>query len=127
MRSHLTLALILLVVVLVGGAALSMRASHVSDTFVEASEDLRAHVLSEQWDEAARRLTAYRLAWEELLPGLQMQIDHDAADDVTLAMETIDAGLRAHDMSLALLGCNQLEESARHLYHRDAFTLSNIL
>lgn len=35
--------------------------------------------------------------------------------------------LRTHDMSLALLVCNQLAESARYLYHRDAFTLSNML
>ena len=34
--------------------------------------------------------------------------------------------LRTHDMSLALLVCNQLAESARYLYHRDAFTLSNM-
>lgn len=35
--------------------------------------------------------------------------------------------LRTHDMSLALLVCNPLAESAQYLYHRDAFTLSNML
>lgn len=35
--------------------------------------------------------------------------------------------LRARDMSLALLVCNQLAERARYLYHRDALTLSNML
>ena len=35
--------------------------------------------------------------------------------------------LRIHNMSLVLPGRNQLAESARYLYHRDAFTLSNML
>ena len=67
------------------------------------------------------------IAWEELLPGLQMQIDHEATDDVTLALEHIAAGLESQNLPLALLGCRNLRESASHLHHRDAFTWANIL
>ena len=67
------------------------------------------------------------IAWEELLPGLQMQIDHEATDDVTLALEHIAAGLESQNLPLALLGCRNLRESASHLHHRDAFTWANRL
>ena len=116
MRSSMVIALVLLAIVLAGGTFMALRA-----------QDLRGFVLAGQWEEAVRRLTAYRLAWEELLPGLQMQIDHEATDDVTLALEHIAAGLESQNLPLALLGCRNLRESASHLHHRDAFTWENIL
>ena len=123
----MVIALALLAIVLVGGTFMALRAAEVSETFTDAAEDLRGLVLAGQWEEAVRRLTAYRLAWEEMLPGLQMQIDHEATDDVTLALEHIAAGLESQSLPLSLLGCRNLRESASHLHHRDAFTWENIL
>ena len=127
MRSSMVIALVLLAIVLAGGTFMALRAAEVSEMFTDAAQDLRSFVLAGQWEEAVRRLTAYRLAWEELLPGLQMQIDHEATDDVTLALEHIAAGLESQNLPLALLGCRNLRESASHLHHRDAFTWANIL
>ena len=105
MRSSMVIALVLLAIVLAGGTFMALRAAEVSEMFTDAAQDLCGLVLAEQWEEAVRRLTAYRLAWEELLPGLQMQIDHEATDDVTLALEHIAAGLESQNLPLALLGC----------------------
>ena len=70
----MVIALVLLAIVLAGGTFMALRAAEVSEMFTDAAQDLRGLVLDGQWEEAVRRLTAYRLAWEELLPGLQMQI-----------------------------------------------------
>ena len=38
-----------------------------------------------------------------------------------------EAGIRTQSAPLCALGCTQMEESAQHLSHRDAFNWANIL
>ena len=80
-----------------------------------------------QWDRAAETLAAYQETWQETLTWLQMLVHHDDTDDVTLAMLRLDAGIRQRDGTLCAESCNELEENARHIYHRDALTLANVL
>ena len=75
----------------------------------------------------AHRLTALQQEWEDTLPGLQMQLNHEDTDELTLAMRTLEAGIRTQSAPLCALGCTQMEESAQHLSHRDAFNWANIL
>lgn len=56
-----------------------------------------------------------------------MQLNHEDTDELTLAMRTLEAGIRTQSAPLCALGCTQMEESAQHLSHRDALNWANIL
>ena len=61
------------------------------------------------------------------MPWLQILINHDDIDDVTLALERLQAAIVAQEQSGCFEACAELRENARHIYHRDAFTLGNVL
>lgn len=126
MRSKLWISLALLLTVLSGGWMLSRRTIETSDTLTAAAAELRCLSEAGDWDSAAQSLTGWQRRWETMLPGLQMTIDHADTDQVSLALLTLQAGIRTHNAPLCALGCVQLEESARHLHHRDALRWQNI-
>lgn len=127
MRTNWVITLALLAVVLGGSIWLSQRAEAVSRHFADAAEEMRTLTQAQEWDAAALQLRAFQQEWEDTLPWLQMQLNHEDADDLTLAMRTLEAGILTRNAPMCALGCAQMEESARHLYHRDAFTWANIL
>lgn len=127
MRTNWVVTLALLVVVLCGCIWLSQRAETVSQHFADAAEEMRALTQAQDWGNAALQLRALQQEWEATLPWLQMQLNHEDADDLTLAMRALEAGILTRNAPMCALGCAQMEESARHLYHRDAFTWANIL
>lgn len=127
MRSNWIITLALLAAVLSGSLWLSHRAEAVSQGFADAAGEMRLLTEAQEWEAAARRLAVLQQTWEETLPGLQMQLNHEDTDELTLAMRTLEAGIRTQSAPLCALGCTQMEESARHLYHRDAFNWANIL
>lgn len=127
MRTSTVVLVVILVVVIVGGVLTSQGASTMSERYVSASRELLVLTEDGQWERSAQLLSDYQHSWEESLHWLQMLINHEDTDDVTLAMTKIEAGVRRKDAALCALGCNELQEAARHIYHRDAFTLANIL
>lgn len=127
MRTSWVITLALLAVVLAGCLWLSQRAEDASQRFTQAAAEMRRLTQAQDWEEAEARLRAYQQDWEATLPGLQMQLNHEDTDDLTLAMRTLEAGIRTQNAPLCALGCTQMEESAHHLYHRDAFNWANIL
>lgn len=58
---------------------------------------------------------------------LQMLINHEDTDAVTLSLLLLQAAIEAQDVPGCLAACAQMRENAQHLYHRDAFTLANVL
>lgn len=127
MRSKLWISLVLLLIVLAGGWLLSRRTAETSEALTGAAAELRRLCEAGDWDGAARSLSGWQRRWEEWLPGLQMTIDHADTDQVSLALLTLQAGIRTRSAPLCALGCVQLEESARHLHHRDALCWQNVL
>lgn len=127
MRTSLWIAIGLLAVILLAGAVTSLQMQGISDRYVSAAEEL--FVLSAQgdWARAAEASTAYLQDWRDLVPKLQMLINHDDTDSVTLSLVTLQAAVAAKDPAGALAACAQLREHAEHLYHRDAFTWANVL
>ena len=97
------------------------------ERFAGAAAEMRQLTEAQDWEAAAHRLTALQQEWEDTLPGLQMQLNHEDTDELTLAMRTLEAGIRTQSAPLCALGCTQMEESAQHLSHRDAFNWANIL
>lgn len=81
----------------------------------------------QEWARAAETAAAYLDTWRETVPVLQTLINHEDTDSVTLSLLQLQAAIRAEDMAGCFTACAELRENARHLYHRDGFTLANVL
>ncbi|MGN0779471.1 MAG: DUF4363 family protein [Aristaeellaceae bacterium] len=127
MRTSLTLALILLAVVIAAGAADAMLTSRVSAQYIAAAEELLVLTEGEDWQRAQDAAEAYLQRWEGTERWLQIFINHDDTDDVTLALKHVLAGIRAKSVPECLEACYTLRECAAHISHRDAFTWGNVL
>jgi len=127
MRSGLAISLVLLAVVIVCGVMNIHLTKELSNRYISAAEELREMVLAGEWRRAGETVEAYHDRWKDTLEWLQMLINHADGDEVSSALECIGAGVEAQDLVTCLQGCAQLREAAEHLYHRDAFTLGNIL
>jgi len=99
----------------------------LSRRYVSAAEEL--HTLSEMqdWPRAADVIAAYIDDWQRTVPWLQILINHEDIDDVTIALVKLQSAIRAQEQSACFEACAELKENARHIYHRDAFTLGNVL
>lgn len=127
MRSGLTISLVLLAVVIACGVMNVYMTRDISNQYISAAEELRVMVRAEQWPRAEETVQAYLQTWKDTLSWLQMLINHSDGDEVSRALEHIAAGVEEKDTGTCLEGCAELREAAEHIYHRDAFTLGNIL
>lgn len=127
MRTSLMIALLLLVLTIVGGTMAQMQTGALSDRYVSAAEELRILAQKEEWPRAAEIVSAYRDDWRRTTSWLQMLINHEDIDDVTLALARLQAAIDAKEQGSCYEACAELRENARHIYHRDAFTPGNVL
>lgn len=127
MRTSLWIAIVLLAITLGSGLYTAHRVEALSERYLSAAEELQVMTAAQQWQRADETVQAYMSSWTKTVPWLQMLINHDDADDVTLALKRLQAGIKAQDVPLCLESCAELRESAEHLYHRDAFTPGNVL
>ena len=127
MRTSLWIAIVLLALTIGGGLLEERETRILSDRYVSAAEELRIMTEKQEWQRAQETVSAYISAWEETVPWLQVLINHEDIDDVTLALERLQAGIEAQEQANCFEACAELKENARHIYHRDAFTLGNVL
>lgn len=127
MHSRLIISVILLVVVIGCGVLNIGLTKNISQRYISAAEELRSLVQAGDWQRAEETAGAYHEAWRDTLNWLQMLINHADGDEVSYALEDIQAGAQAQDVVTCLVACAQLREAAEHIYHRDAFTIGNIL
>ena len=127
MRTNFWVAIGLLIVVIAFGVWATGTMHRLSDRYISASEELLALTQDGQWQRAGEVADAYRESWTSASSWLQTLVVHDELDSVNLSLRRIQAGIRAQDKSLCYEGCSELREHAEHLYHRDAFTLGNLL
>ena len=127
MRTSLRISLALLAVVIVGGVLNIYTTKAISTRYASAAEELRTLTEAEDWSRAEETVQAYLTSWKDTLAWLQMLINHVDGDEVSRALEHIEAGIQARERPACLEGCAELREAAEHIYHRDAFTLANIL
>lgn len=117
-----------LTIVIVGLGILSTWTSHeVSQDYLKETQVLAQWVREGSWDAAMERLPALSKRWKDTCRWLQIFINHADTDDVNLALGKLHAGVETRDMPMSLWALEELEEAFRHLYHRDAVTLSNVL
>lgn len=127
MRSRLVISAVLLAVVLACGWGNIRLTKGISQRYIAAAEELKTMVQAEDWLRVEETAQAYHDTWRDTLNWLQMLINHADGDEVSYALESIQAGAQAQDTVTCLVACAQLREAAEHIYHRDAFTLGNIL
>lgn len=127
MRTSLIISIVLLIVTIAAGVWSAGEAHILSDRYVSAAEELRIMTGNSDWTRAQETAAAYLEAWHEAVPWLQILINHEDIDDVTLALERLQAAIKAQEQGACFEACAELRENARHIYHRDAFTLGNVL
>lgn len=127
MRTSLIISLALLIVVIGGGMLEEMETEILSARYVSAAEELRVMAEKSDWSKAQETVTAYMRDWEDTAAWLQLLINHEDIDDVTLALVRLNAAVAAKEQAGCFEACAELKENARHIHHRDAFTLGNVL
>ena len=127
MRTSLWIAIALLIVTIGGSLLEAGETKSLSQRYVSASEELLIMVEKQDWTRAEDTVAAYLQSWEQTIPWLQILINHDDIDDVTLSLVRLQAGIRAREKSACYEDCAELKEDARHIHPRDAFTLGNVL
>lgn len=127
MRTSLVISLVLLMMVIACGMLEEMETERLAGRYVSAAEELRTMAEKSDWARARDTVTAYMQDWESTASWLQLLINHEDIDDVTLALVHLEAAVAAEEQAGCFDACAELKENARHIHHRDAFTLGNVL
>lgn len=127
MRTGLWVSLVLLGLTIGMGVYTSAEIRSVSERYASAAEELMVLAEKKDWDRAAETAEAYLASWRDTVPVLQTLINHEDTDSVTLSLLQLQAAIRAEDQAGCYIACAELRENAGHLYHRDGFTLANVL
>lgn len=127
MRTSLIISLVLLILTIGGGMLEETETRVLSERYISAAEELHVMAEKREWQRAQETANAYIASWQETIPWLQILINHEDIDDVTLALERLQAGIEAQEQGSCYEACAELRENARHIFHRDAFTLGNVL
>ena len=127
MRTSLIISLVLLAFTVCGGILEERQTVVLSQRYISAAKELQIMAEKEIWSRAEETVAAYREAWDDITPWLQVLINHEDIDDVTLSLTRLEAAIAARNQGTCYELCAELEENARHIHHRDAFTLGNVL
>lgn len=127
MRTGTWMAVILLALVLAVGAADAWITAGISQEYTAAAEAMLKAAKKQDWQDVLEQEETVLQSWQEKMEWLQMLVDHDALDDVTMALFSVRAAAETEDAAGAVMGCYQLREAAAHIHHRDAFSLGNLL
>lgn len=127
MRTNLIISLLLLVLTIAAGLWEEQGTQKLSDRYVSAAMEIRIMLDKEDWSRASETARTYSEQWQRAVHWLQVLINHEDIDDVTLALVRLQAAIEASDLSSGYEACAELEENARHIHHRDAFTLGSVL
>lgn len=127
MRTSLWIAIVLLTLTLSAGWFEEAETRVLSERYVSAAEELHIMIEKAEWNRARETAAAYLESWKETASWLKMLINHEDIDDVTLALERVMACIEAQEQGAGFEACAELGENARHIYHRDSFTLGNVL
>ena len=127
MRTSLMISLLLLGLTIGVGVWEEGQTHILSQRYISAAEEVRIMAEKSDWQRAGETVSVYISSWEDTVPWLQVLINHEDIDDVTLALQRLQAAIAAQEQGSAYEACAELRENASHIHHRDAFTLGNVL
>lgn len=127
MRLRIVLCLALPVCILALGTGVLLYTRSVSDALQEPIEQLETLARSSLYEDMTPQLDALDELWAQKRSVLQLFIDHEAIDNVSLELLALRAAVQSHSMPDALLAAARLREHAQHLLHRDLPLPENIL
>lgn len=127
MRLRIVLCLALPVCILALGTGVLLYTRSVSDALQEPIEQLETLARSSLYEDMTPQLDALDALWAQKRSVLQLFIDHEAIDNVSLELLALRAAVQSRSMPDALLAAARLREHAQHLLHRDLPLPENIL
>ena len=127
MRTSLMLALVLLALTIGCGLMEERETRLMAQRYESAAHEVHIMAEKEDWPRAQETVAAYLADWQKTISWLQILINHEDIDDVTLALKRLQAAVAARDQAGCFEACAELQENAGHIHHRDAFTLGNVL
>lgn len=127
MKTGVWVSILLTALTLVVGIWSGSETRALSESYITTSDELRTLAESENWQALQEETAQAQEKWQQKVPWLQMLINHEDVDDVTMALKKLQAAADMQELPMCLEACTELNECAGHLYHRDALTLGNIL
>ncbi len=121
-----TVVILFILIVAIGITSAAVSAG-ISKDFTSDLQDAEESIRSGGWEEAGAAVKDMAKEWEATCAWLQLWVNHYDTDEVNLGLERLQAALEAQDTALSLWAAAELSESLRHIYHRDALRLGNIL
>ena len=127
MRATLWMLTVLAIFMAALSAASTWLCQDSARTFGQEAATMQFHLDQGDWQGLQKTLEHVSARWEARESALQMMISHRETDDVSTALNKLQAGIAAQDQSLCRWALAEFAESCRHLYHQDALTLTNII
>ena len=127
MKATLWTVIILVVLIAAIGITSATLGAKVSRDFTLDLEAAKDSIRAGDWQKARSAVEDMTNEWEETCQWLQFWVNHTDTDDVNLGLERLAAALEAEDKGLSLWAAAELNESLRHIHHRDALRIGNIL
>lgn len=127
MRATLWMLTVLVIAMAALAGATTWLCRDSAQTFGQEAEQLIALWEKRDWQGLEEYTRQLRKRWEEREKSLQLVIRHQETDDVSEALDKLEAGITTQDNALCQWAIREFREACRHLYHRDAFTLTNII
>jgi len=127
MKATLWTVIILVVLIVAIGITSATLSEKVSKDFTQDLEVAENSIREGDWQKARTAVEDIATEWEETCGWLQFWVNHTDTDDVNLGLERLAAALEVEDKGLSLWTAAELNESLRHIHHRDSLRIGNIL
>lgn len=119
-------ALSFLLIVLIGGFC-GVKSRGISEEYQLAMEEIEALAETGAWEEALFLAQAAEETWDEKSRILGMWVNHGDLDEVSRGLLHLKTALSEEKLFETLMYCREVHFALSYLYHRDAFSLKNIL
>ena len=127
MRLRIVLCLTLPLCILALGAGVLFYTRSVSLALQEPMDAIETDARSALYEDILPQLDALDTLWAARRGVLQLFVDHQALDAVSLELLSLRAAVQSRSMPDTLAAAARLREHAQHLLHRDLPLLQNIL
>ena len=97
MRTGMVISLILLCATVAVGCWEEHETGQLSQQYESMAEELYSLAQIDEWTRAQQLIATTLEDWERTVPWLQILINHEDIDDVTLALERLQACVAARD------------------------------